>query len=187
MQFLDWWSEVGFLTPPFSFSGFWDLFLSLLLYLTVTNGIVWVWLGVLIGNCIQWLLFRLFDTLTLHHLNFLGLHLLAFSDKANVVSALNSCGLRGWFLSTTLEANPAAVFRTVGLLGVNVWASERFVCIPGWDRVTNEATCSGKLVVSLEFAAVYILFCNFVLFFEFEKANKKFYYKIPFQSFVNSN
>lgn len=57
----------------------------------------------------------------------------------------------GWFLSTRLEWNPSLCHQNM-----NVWMSERFGLIRGSDRVTNDATCSGKLVVLLEFAAVYI-------------------------------
>lgn len=64
---------------------------------------------------------------------------------------------------------------------MNVRMREHIVCLRGWDRVTRwgGATCSGMftwICHCIYIKKLFFLFCNFVLFFDFEKANKKFYY-----------
>lgn len=118
-------NEVAVLTPPSSStSDFWNqcLFPPPPVYLPVTNGIVLVWLGVLIGN-------RDSSGLILN-LGFLR------SDPRTDPGA----GFCPQCLNRTLREHQDS-----SLGRMNVRMREHIVCLRGWDRVTRwgGATCSG--------------------------------------------
>lgn len=142
MRFLGLLNDMAVLTPPSSStSDFWNQCLfPPPVYLPVTNGIVLVWLGVLIGNCIQ----EIFDYsgLILNSRNCIPW---PFERK------------QIWFPHQHLRVHPDAGFcpqclnltlwehqdSSVGCM--NVCMREHILCLRGWDRVTRwgGATSSG--------------------------------------------